>query len=96
MYGVLLIWRPINSYYFVTFVHDFSYMTWLFLMKKRSELFFIFQIFCNIIKTQFTQKIRILRSDMLENIHRILLPLICLIKALFIKPPMLTLHNKMV
>jgi transposase InsO family protein len=50
-------------HYFVTFVDDFSQMTLLFLMKNHSKLFSIFQIFCNRIKTQFSQKIRILRSD---------------------------------
>jgi hypothetical protein len=50
-------------HYFVTFVDDFSYMTWLFLIKNRSELFSIFQIFHNRIKTQFSQKNRILCSD---------------------------------
>jgi hypothetical protein len=50
-------------HYFVTFVDDFSHMTWLFLMKNHSKLFSIFQIFCNVIKTQFTQKIRILHYD---------------------------------
>jgi hypothetical protein len=62
------IWGPMNIasnkfHYFVTFVDDFSRMTWLFLMKNRSKLFSIFQIFRNMIKTQFSQKIRILRSD---------------------------------
>jgi hypothetical protein len=50
-------------HYFVTFVDDFSHMTWLLLMKNRSELFSIFQIYCNMIKPQFAQKIHILRSD---------------------------------
>jgi hypothetical protein len=95
------VWGPINIasnkfHYFVTFVDDFSRMTWLFLMKNRTELFSIFQIFRNMIKTQFAQKIRILIQIMPKNIHLVLLPLICLIKALFIKPHVLTLHNKMV
>jgi hypothetical protein len=38
-------------------------MIWLFLMKNCSELFSIFQIFRNMIKTQFAQKIRIVRLD---------------------------------
>jgi transposase InsO family protein len=50
-------------HYFVTFVDDFSRMTWLFLMKNCSKLFSIFQISHSIFKTQFAQKIRILRSD---------------------------------
>jgi hypothetical protein len=53
------IWGPMNIasnkfHYFVTFVDDFSHMTWLFLMKNRSKLFSIFQIFRNMIKTQFS------------------------------------------
>jgi hypothetical protein len=50
-------------HYFVTFVDTFSRMTWLFLMKDRSELFSVFQIFCNMIKIQFSQKICILYFD---------------------------------
>ena len=59
------VWGPMNIasnkvHYFVTFVDDFSRMTWLFLIKNRSELFFVFR---NMIKTQFTKKIRILHSN---------------------------------
>jgi hypothetical protein len=62
------VWGPINVvynkfHYFVTFVDGFSRMTWLFLMKNRSELFSIFRIFRNAIKTQFAKKICILRFD---------------------------------
>jgi len=32
--------------YFVTFIDDYSRMTWLYLMKDRSELFSIFTEFC--------------------------------------------------
>ncbi|XP_071933222.1 uncharacterized protein [Coffea arabica] len=39
--------------YFVTFVDDHSRMTWLYLMKNRSELFSHFCAFCAEIKTQF-------------------------------------------
>jgi hypothetical protein len=44
------VWGPNNIAsnkfpYFVTFVDDFSRMTWLFLMKNRTKLFSIFQIF---------------------------------------------------
>jgi hypothetical protein len=83
-------------HYFVTFVDDFSQMTLLFLMKNHSKLFSIFQIFRNRIKTQFSQKIRILRSDNAKEYTLVLLPLIYLIKSLSIKPHVLTLHNKMV
>ncbi|XP_059624064.1 uncharacterized protein LOC132267041 isoform X3 [Cornus florida] len=45
------VWGPIKHssinkfHYFVTFVDDYSRLTWLFLMKDRSELFLIFQKF---------------------------------------------------
>ncbi|XP_042988400.1 uncharacterized protein LOC122316031 isoform X3 [Carya illinoinensis] len=62
------IWGPINIVsnkfqYFVTFVDDYSRMIWLFFMKARSELFSIFKVFRKEIKTQFRQKVQILRSD---------------------------------
>jgi hypothetical protein len=56
-------------HYCVTFMDDFSRMTWLFLMKNRLELFSIFQIFCNMINTQFTQKICILHCDNAKDSH---------------------------
>ena len=49
--------------YFVTFVDDYSRMTWLYLMKSRSELFSNFSAFCAEIHTQFNVPIQILRSD---------------------------------
>jgi len=49
--------------YFVTFVDDFSRMTWLYLMKSRSEMFDVFRGFCAEIKTQFGVHVKILRSD---------------------------------
>ena len=55
--------RTIESRYFVTIIDDFSRCTWLFLMKNRSELFSIFEIFYKEIKTQFGVSIRTLRRD---------------------------------
>ena len=49
--------------YFITFIDDYSRCIWLFLMKTRVELFFIFQKFHAEICTQFNTYIRILRSD---------------------------------
>ena len=39
--------------YFVTFVDDYSRVTWLYLMKNRSEVFTHFCSFVSEIKTQF-------------------------------------------
>ena len=49
--------------YFVTFVDDFSRVTWLYLMKNRSELFSHFSAFCAEIKTHFNLSVQTLRSD---------------------------------
>ena len=49
--------------YFVTFVDDFSRVTWLYLMKSRYELFSHFSVFCAEIQTQFHVFVQTLRSD---------------------------------
>jgi len=76
------IWGPsrvksnLGFQYFVTFIDDFSRCTWLFLMKNRAKLFFIFQTFFNEIKNQFGVSIRILPVIMLVSIFLILLTLL--------------------
>ena len=62
------VWGPscVTSFrfnYFVTFIDEFSRCTWVYLMKERSELLFIFVSFFNEIKNQFGKIIKILRSD---------------------------------
>ena len=63
------VWGPypvmslIGFKYFVTFVDDFSCVTWLFLMKSRFEFFSHFIAFCAKIQTQFHIHVQILRSD---------------------------------
>ena len=52
--------------YFVTFVDDVSRVTWLYLMKSRSELFSHFTAFCDEIQTQFHVPFQILRSNAKE------------------------------
>jgi hypothetical protein len=49
--------------YFVTFVDDFSRVTWLYLMKNRSEVFTHFCALVAEIKTQFGVSVKTLRSD---------------------------------
>ena len=63
------IWGPSSTVskkgykYFVTFVDDHTRVTWLYLMKNRSELFSIFSMFCAEIRNQFNVSIKTLRSD---------------------------------
>ena len=54
---------PTEFKYFVSFVDDFSQVTWLYLMKSRSELFSYFSVFCYEIQTQFHVPVQTLRSD---------------------------------
>jgi Integrase core domain/GAG-pre-integrase domain len=58
---------PIDSYngykYFVIFIDDFTKVTWLYLMKNKSEVFSFFQEFCNFIENQFGSKIKTFRTD---------------------------------
>ena len=58
---------PIMSHtefkYFVTFVDNFSRVTWLYLMKNRSKFFSHFSAFCAAIQNQFYVSVQTLRSD---------------------------------
>ena len=55
---------PTGFKYFVTFVDDFSRITWLYLMKSRYEFFFsYFSAFCAKIQIQFHVSVQTLRSD---------------------------------
>ena len=65
MFGVLAcsVLSPTGFKYFVIFVDDFSSVTWLYLMKSRSELFSHFSVFCAEIQTRFQVSVQTLRSD---------------------------------
>ncbi|KAK2966238.1 hypothetical protein RJ640_008221 [Escallonia rubra] len=63
VWGPCPILSKIGFRYFVTFVDDFSRMTWIYFMKNRSEVFAHFSAFCVEIKTQFNVPVHILRSD---------------------------------
>ena len=49
--------------WFVTFIDDCTRMTWIFLLKNKSDVCDIFQNFYHMILTQFQKKIQVLRSD---------------------------------
>ena len=63
IWGPCPIMSPTGFKYFITFVDDFSRITWLYLMKRRSELFSHFSAFCSEIQTQFHTHVQTLRSD---------------------------------
>ncbi|KAL5840711.1 hypothetical protein ACOSQ4_013319 [Xanthoceras sorbifolium] len=49
--------------WFVTFINDHTRVTWVFLMKEKSEVTNIFKNFHSLIKNQFQTKIQVFRSD---------------------------------
>jgi transposase InsO family protein len=49
--------------YFVTFINDFSRYTWVYFVRSKSEVLFVFQTFVAYVETQFSTSIKILRSD---------------------------------
>jgi hypothetical protein len=63
------VWGPapiesFNGYkYFIIFIDDFSKITWLYLMKNKSEVFSHFQDFYYFIENQYSAKIKVFRSD---------------------------------
>ena len=62
------IWGPINESfdgykYFVTFVDDFTRITWIYLLKFKSEVFTMFKDFHNLVTTHFESNLQTLRSD---------------------------------
>ena len=63
VWGPYPVMSPTSFKYFVTFVDDFSHVTWFYLMKSCSKLFSHFTAFCTEIQTQFRVPVQILRSD---------------------------------
>ena len=64
VWGPSLVLSPTKFKYFVTFVDDFSHVTWLYLMKSRSELFFLILVpFILKTKHNFHVSVQTLRSD---------------------------------
>lgn len=52
-----------GSRWFVTFIDDHTRITWVYLMKDKSEVGRIFECFHTVVQTQFQSKIRVLMSD---------------------------------
>ena len=49
--------------YFLTIVDDYSRCTWVYLLKHKSQTQYVLEQFCTMVETQFSKKIKILRSD---------------------------------
>jgi hypothetical protein len=52
-----------GSRYYVSFINDFSKMTWIYFLKKKSEVFKRFLEFKSLVENQTNRKIKVLRID---------------------------------
>ena len=63
------VWGPspltslLSFNYYVIFVDDYSRFTWLFLLKHKNEVLSVFKHFKSMVETQFSSKLKILRTD---------------------------------
>ena len=53
--------------WFVTFIDDCTRLTWVFLMKNKSDVSLLLQEFCAMVFTQFQTKVKVFRSDNREE-----------------------------
>ena len=69
------VWGPASltteggSHYFVIFFYDYSKLTWIYMLKYRSDLIHIFQTFHKIIQTQFSLTIKVFHSENAQEYH---------------------------
>lgn len=76
------IWGPSNisnvsgSRWFVTFIDDCTHVTWVFLLKHKSDVSTIIHNFISMIKNQFGVKVQRIRSDNARDYFNQLSPLI--------------------
>lgn len=54
---------PYGNKWFIIFVDDCTRMTWLYLLKRKDEVFTVFKSFHVMIQTQYSTKIQTLRTD---------------------------------
>ena len=52
-----------KSVYYVSFIDDFSRNTWIYFLKKKSEVFDRFKEFKALVENQTEKKIKVLRTD---------------------------------
>lgn len=62
------VWGPapvsIGKYtYYVSFIDDYSKYTWIYLLKKKSDVFSMFQGFQRLVERKFNKKILSMQSD---------------------------------
>jgi hypothetical protein len=52
-----------GSLYYISFIDDFSRKTWIYFLRKKSEVFEKFKEFKSLVENQIDKKIKVLRID---------------------------------
>ena len=63
VFGPVLVPSPGKSMYYVSFIDDFSRNTWIYFLRKKSEVFDRFKEFKALVENQTENKIKVLRTD---------------------------------
>ena len=63
VFGPVLITSPGNSVYYVSFIYEFSSNTWIYFLRKKSEVFDKFKEFKALVENQTEKKIKVLMID---------------------------------
>jgi hypothetical protein len=52
-----------GSLYYVSFIHDFSRKTWIYLLRKKSNVFKKFKEFKSLVENKANKNIKVIRTD---------------------------------
>ena len=63
LWGPSRVTNPTGTKWFITFIHDYSRIWWVYLLKEKSEVFQTFKNFYSMMKNKFQTSIKILRID---------------------------------
>ena len=63
MWGINPVISHAEYKYFVTFIDDYNKYTWIYFLRSKSKVFFVFQKFLVYVETQFSSRIKVLRND---------------------------------
>jgi len=71
LWGIAPIISHAHYKYFITFIENYSRFTWVYFLRSRAEAFSAFKFFHAYVQTQFSSKIKTLRSNNGRNTHLI-------------------------
>jgi len=95
LWGMTPIISHAHYKYFVTFIDDYSRFTWVYFLRSKAEAFSAFKLFHAYVQTQFSSKIKVLRSDNGGNTHLIYSKSSCKRMGFYLKGHVLPLPNRM-